>query len=99
MAALLNSSENFMGYGVGVIQAQGAFTSEIKTAVPRFTVQEVIDRQYPQSLDMMKRPGMYLKFLPSRYDEATGQLLTGGGFPLSDVLSPIKQHPGMNNTY
>ncbi|TPX07621.1 uncharacterized protein E0L32_010720 [Thyridium curvatum] len=80
MVATSSSPRTIEGYEVGEIPAQAAFTTEINIAGLGASVQDVINMQYPDSQAMMKRPGMYIKYLPYQYDETTGQFLTGGAY-------------------
>ncbi|KAI8712517.1 hypothetical protein NCS52_01350100 [Fusarium sp. LHS14.1] len=68
-----------MTYEKGEIKAKGAFTAEIHIAV-RVSLQDVWNDQYAGSQIMAKRPGMYLKYLPCRYHEVSGDMLTGGAY-------------------
>lgn len=69
-----------VGYEPGDIPVQAAVTVELLLAVPGLPLQAMIDQQYSDSRVMDKRPGMYLKYLPFRYDEITAKLLTGGSY-------------------
>ncbi|PCD21103.1 hypothetical protein BFJ70_g17102 [Fusarium oxysporum] len=80
MAASQIPSKAVTGYNVGEIKAKGAFSSEITFAKAGLSLSDIINSQYPQSLEMMERPGMQLKYLPTRFDEVTGKLLTGGAY-------------------
>ncbi|KAH7362461.1 hypothetical protein B0T11DRAFT_280839 [Plectosphaerella cucumerina] len=67
------------GYSVGEISAQAAFTSEIDMeGLP--PLQDVVNHQEIHRVSMDARPGMYLKYLPVRYDAVTGGLLSGGAY-------------------
>ncbi|GKU06293.1 hypothetical protein FLAG1_09919 [Fusarium langsethiae] len=80
MASSQIPSKAVLGYQVGEIQAKEAFTSEITFAKAGLALQNIINSQYSQSLEMMKPPGMQLKYLPIRFDVVTGKLLTGGAY-------------------
>lgn len=69
-----------VGYETGDISVQAAVTVELLLGVPGLPLQAMIDQQYSDSRVMDKRPGMYLKYLPFRYDEITAKLLTGGTY-------------------
>lgn len=67
------------GYSVGDIQAQAAFTSEIEiNGLP--SLQDVVNYQEVDRKAMDTRPGMYLKYLPHRYDAVNGELRSGGTY-------------------
>lgn len=67
------------GYSVGDIQAEAAFTSEIVVnGLP--ALQDIVNTQDIHRKEMDARPGMYLKYLPHRYDDVTGELLIGGAY-------------------
>lgn len=87
----INSNRTIRGYELGEIPAKGAVTVEITAAGTGVPLQAFIDRQYEDSRTMDKRPGMYLKYLPYRYDEVTGQLLTGGSY-LFDSFENAKDY-------
>lgn len=72
--------DNILGYGLGSLQHEAALTSEIRVAGRGPALQDYQDMQYGDSRIMDKRPGMYLKYLPVRYDEVNGQLLSGGAY-------------------
>jgi len=71
---------NVVGYEAGDIPVRGAVTVELLLGVPGMPLQGFIDHQYLDSQVMDKRPGMYLKYLPHRYDEVTGKIWTGGSY-------------------
>ncbi|KAM5354896.1 hypothetical protein ACJ41O_001542 [Fusarium nematophilum] len=71
--------EKPLSYDAGEIHVEGAFTAEIRIAA-RVSLQDVWKNQSMASQIMGQRPGMYLKYLPSRYDEVTGDMLTGGSY-------------------
>lgn len=75
-----NSDRKILGYELGEISAKGATTADITIAGPGVPLHALMDRQYEDSQTMDKRPGMYIKYLPYRYDEVTGKLLTGGSY-------------------
>ncbi|KAF4454305.1 hypothetical protein FALBO_15850 [Fusarium albosuccineum] len=66
-------------YDAGPIKVEGAFTAEILIAA-RVSLQDVWNDQYAGSQVMGKRPGMYIKYLPSRYHEVNGDMLVGGSY-------------------
>ncbi|KAF4987434.1 hypothetical protein FDECE_15424 [Fusarium decemcellulare] len=67
------------GYTVGDIKAEAAFTSEIVlNGSP--TLQDFVNYQDKDRQIMVTRPGMYLKYLPHRFDAVDGQLLSGGAY-------------------
>lgn len=66
-------------YEPGKIDAQGAFTAEIHIAA-RVSPQDVWNDQQHGSQVMGQRPGMYLKYLPCRFHEVSGAILTGGAY-------------------
>ncbi|EKG09144.1 hypothetical protein MPH_13866 [Macrophomina phaseolina MS6] len=67
------------GYSVGDIPAQAAFTSEIEiNGLP--PLQDVVNYQEYHRKTMDTRPGMYLKYLPHRYDAVNGELRSGGAY-------------------
>lgn len=68
-----------LSYKAGVIHAAGACTTEIHIEA-RVSIQDVWNDQYHGSQVMGKRPGMYLKYLPARFHEVSGDLLTGGAY-------------------
>ncbi|KAH7145396.1 hypothetical protein B0J13DRAFT_584544 [Dactylonectria estremocensis] len=68
-----------LNYNAGVIHAQGAFTTEIHIEA-RVFLQDVWNDQYHGSQIMGKRPGMYLKYLPCRFHDVSGDVLTGGSY-------------------
>ncbi|GIJ87070.1 hypothetical protein Asppvi_005972 [Aspergillus pseudoviridinutans] len=70
---------NVKGYRVGDISAQAAFTSEIEIdGLP--SLQDVVNYQEIHRKTMDTRPGMYLKYLPHRYDAVNGELRSGGAY-------------------
>ncbi|KAF4978205.1 hypothetical protein FZEAL_5366 [Fusarium zealandicum] len=71
------SNQQALSYDAGKVQAQGVFTSEIHIEA-RVSLQDVWNNQYHGSKKMGKRPGMYLKYLPCRFHEVSGDVLTGG---------------------
>ncbi|KAJ4233504.1 hypothetical protein NW757_013727 [Fusarium falciforme] len=67
------------GYSVGDIQAKAAFTSEIEVnGLP--SLQDVVNFQEVHRQTMDTRPGMYLKYLPHRYEPVNGELRSGGAY-------------------
>ncbi|KAM0425900.1 hypothetical protein ACHAPT_008838 [Fusarium lateritium] len=74
-----DSEKQALTYEKGEIKAKGAFTAEIHITA-RVSLQDVWNDQYAGSQLMAKRPGMYLKYLPCRYHEVSGDLLTGGSY-------------------
>jgi hypothetical protein len=48
--------------------------------VARVPLQDIWNNQYHGSQVMGKRPGMYLKYLPCRFHEVSGDILTGGSY-------------------
>lgn len=66
-----------LSYGVGKINAKGAFTAEI-TIAPRVGLEDIWQGQYGGAQVMGKRPGMYIKYLPTKYHPVNGDMLTGG---------------------
>ncbi|KAK5163328.1 uncharacterized protein LTR77_010701 [Saxophila tyrrhenica] len=72
------AAKDILNYPVGEIPARAAITVEI--VCPPCPLQPFIDTQYPDSKTMSARPGVYMKYLPYRYDEVTGKLLTGGSY-------------------
>ncbi|KAK2616619.1 hypothetical protein QQS21_000442 [Conoideocrella luteorostrata] len=91
-----NLDQNVLGYELGEISARGAVTVEIVTAGHGVPLQTFIDVQYQDSKVMDKRPGMYLKYLPYRYDEVTGKLLSGGSY-LFDTWENAKDYVRWTN--
>lgn len=85
------SAGNIQGYGLGDIPVKGAVTAEINVIGPGVPLQGFIDHQYVDSQTMDKRPGMYIKYLPYRYDEVTGKLLSGGAY-LFDTWENAKDY-------
>lgn len=88
-ASKLNS--NIRGYEVGEIPAKGALTVEIVVAGLGVPLQPFINAQYLDSKTMSERPGMYIKYLPYRYDAVTGQILNGGSY-LFDTFDNAKDY-------
>jgi hypothetical protein len=86
-----NVGGKIAGYSVGEIQCQGAVTAEINITGPGVPLQGFIDAQYKDSKTMDKRPGMYIKYLPYKYDEVTGKLLSGGSY-LFDTWENAKDY-------
>lgn len=78
------------GYSTGDIQAKAAFTSEIEIAGSP-TLQDVVNHQEAHRKTMDKRPGMYLKYLPHRYDAVNGGLRSGGAY-LFDTLQDASDY-------
>ncbi|KAI5455623.1 hypothetical protein BGZ63DRAFT_497395 [Mariannaea sp. PMI_226] len=68
-----------LSYESGEIPVQGAFTAEIHIEA-RVSLRDMWNDQYQGSQVMGKRPGMYLKYLPGRYHEISGDVLTGGSY-------------------
>ncbi|KAF4967449.1 hypothetical protein FSARC_5022 [Fusarium sarcochroum] len=77
-------------YGAGVVKAKGAFTAEILMPA-RIGLEDVWHSQYAGSQVMGKRPGMYIKYLPSKYHQISGEMLTGGAY-LFDTLENAKDY-------
>ncbi|OAQ69816.1 hypothetical protein VFPPC_13261 [Pochonia chlamydosporia 170] len=80
-----------IGYDTGDIPALGAVTVELLLGVPGIPLQGCIDQQYKDSQIMDKRPGMYLKYMPYRYDEVTAKVFTGGSY-LFDTWENAKEY-------
>lgn len=59
--------------------------------IPGIPLQACIDQQYNDSRVMDKRPGLYLKYVPFRYDEVTAKQFTGGSY-LFDTLENAKEY-------
>lgn len=78
------------GYSIGDIQAKAAFTSEIEiNGLP--PLQDVVNLQDDHRKTMDTRPGMYLKYLPHRYDAVNGGLRSGGAY-LFDTLENAEKY-------
>lgn len=88
-ASKLNS--NIKGYDVGEIPVKGAVTVQINIKGLGVPLQPFIDHQYLDSKIMSERPGMYVKYLPYRYDAVTGQILNGGSY-LFDTFDNAKDY-------
>ncbi|KAH8774551.1 hypothetical protein F5883DRAFT_659505 [Diaporthe sp. PMI_573] len=74
------------GYSIGDIQATAAFSSEIEiNGFP--TLQDVVNYQESHRKTMDTRPGMYLKYLPHRYDAVNGGLRSGGAYLFDSLLN------------
>lgn len=67
------------GYILGEINCKAAFTSEFALDF-NGPVQNVVNMQETERRTMDARPGMYLKYLPCRYDTVNGRLFVGGGY-------------------
>ncbi|KAH7146157.1 hypothetical protein EDB81DRAFT_689275 [Dactylonectria macrodidyma] len=79
MAQSQGPDQPVLSYDTGVIHAHGAFTTEIHIEA-RVSLQDVWNDQYHGSQIVGKRPGMYLKYLPCRYHDVSGDVLTGGAY-------------------
>jgi hypothetical protein len=68
-----------MSYGIGPIEAQGAFTADfgLPAEVPLAQVPALIERD---RAIMATRPGMRQKHLPAVFDESSGRFLSGGRY-------------------
>ncbi|KAF5019233.1 hypothetical protein F66182_8774 [Fusarium sp. NRRL 66182] len=73
------TAEKALSYGVGPVDAKGAFTAEIRITA-RVGLQDIWHSQYAGSQVMGKRPGMYIKYLPTKYHQISGDMLTGGAY-------------------
>lgn len=81
---------NIKGYSVGDIQAKAAFTSEIE--IDGFPpLQHIMNHQEVHRKIMDTRPGMYLKYLPHRYDAVNGGLRSGGAY-LFDTMENAENY-------
>ncbi|KAJ5623807.1 hypothetical protein N7510_000116 [Penicillium lagena] len=78
------------GYNLGEINCKAAFTSEFALDYDG-PLQNVVNMQEQERRQMDDRPGMYLKYLPCRYDAVTGSLLVGGGY-LFDSQDHVKEY-------
>ncbi|KAK8920109.1 hypothetical protein VCV18_008944 [Metarhizium anisopliae] len=85
------SNGKVIGYETGEIPAQGVVTIVFTIGVPGIPLQACIDSQYKDSRAMDKRPGMYMKYLPFRYDEITAKQFTGGSY-LFDTWENAKEY-------
>ncbi|KAJ4256274.1 hypothetical protein NW762_009354 [Fusarium torreyae] len=79
-----------LNYNAGEIKAKGAFTAEIRMP-SGIGLEDVWRSQYAGSQVMGKRPGMYIKYLPSKYHQISGEMLTGGSY-LFDTLENAKDY-------
>jgi hypothetical protein len=68
-----------LGYELGEIKAEAGFTSEFRLGM-NVPLQDLVNLQESERWIMDDRPGMYLKYLPCRYDPITGQIHVGGGY-------------------
>lgn len=91
VAPKMHPPRRILGYDIGEIPAGGATTAEIYIAGCGVPLQALMDTQYKDSQTMDKQPGMYIKYLPYRYDEVTGKLLTGGSY-LFDTWENAKEY-------
>ncbi|KAF4461549.1 hypothetical protein FALBO_11651 [Fusarium albosuccineum] len=86
------------GYHVGDIQAQAAFTSEIEiNGLP--SLQDVVNYQEEHRKTMDTRPGMYLKYLPHRYDAVNGELRSGGAYLFDTYENASNYSDWTTNTF
>ncbi|MFJ3776266.1 hypothetical protein ACIPX0_31690 [Streptomyces sp. NPDC090075] len=67
------------GYATGPIKAEGAFTSDFPLD-DRYSTQEIVDMLELERPNMDIRPGMRHKYMPLRFDPATGAKYTGGRY-------------------
>ncbi|MEI5098609.1 hypothetical protein RB200_07965 [Streptomyces sp. PmtG] len=79
MAAYAYGAGPIKGYGVGPIPMEAAFTSDFPLA-DGVGVQEIVDKQEVERRVMDARPGMYAKYMPSRFEPFGGTHLTGGRY-------------------
>lgn len=78
------------GYSIGDIQAEAAYTSEIGIdGLP--SLQDVFNNQDSVRKIMDTRPGMYLKYVPHRYDAVNGGMHSGGTY-LFDTLANASEY-------
>ena len=67
------------GYGTGPIAADGAFTSDF--AIPDdIPMQNLVDMVEIERRSMDVRPGMRHKYMPLRFDPASGARQVGGRY-------------------
>jgi hypothetical protein len=66
-------------YQIGPIEAKGAFTSDIDLS-PTISAQHLATVIEQDRVPMASQPGMRHKYLPLRYNPATGSLQTGGRY-------------------
>jgi hypothetical protein len=73
------SAMDVPGYPIGPIDAKGAFTSEIDLtpAIKPGPLNTLAETDRPHLVD---QPGMRHKYLPLRYDPATGAITSGGRY-------------------
>ncbi|MEV0444516.1 hypothetical protein AB0I84_29245 [Streptomyces spectabilis] len=67
------------GYDVGPLSMEAAFTSDFPLA-DGVGLQEIVDKQEVERRVMDARPGMYAKYMPSRFDPLGGRHHTGGRY-------------------
>jgi hypothetical protein len=72
-------SEKVLGYELGEINYEAAFTSDILLD-KGIDLQAMIDGQEIHRRDMDIRPGMYIKYVPGRFDSISGQFYCGGRY-------------------
>ncbi|RGP77242.1 hypothetical protein FLONG3_4757 [Fusarium longipes] len=77
-------------YDTGEIKVKAAFTAEILITA-RVGLQDVWHGQYAGSQVMGKRPGMYIKYMPTKYHPINGNMLTGGAY-LFDTLENANKY-------
>ncbi|OBS24421.1 hypothetical protein FPOA_04966 [Fusarium poae] len=84
------TNNQVLNYNDGDIKAEAAFTAEI-LITERVGLQDVWHSQYAGSQVMGKRPGMYIKYLPTKYHPINGNMLTGGAY-LFDTLDNANKY-------
>ncbi|NNH71078.1 hypothetical protein HLB23_14590 [Nocardia uniformis] len=78
------------GYELGPIAADAAFTSDFAVA-PEVSMSDLVDKQEIERRVMDDRTGMLMKYMPTRYDAVTGEVLTGGRY-LFDTWANVEEY-------
>lgn len=78
------------GYELGPIAAEAAFTSDFAIA-PEVSMSDLVDKQEIERRVMDDRAGMLMKYMPTRYDAVTGEVLTGGRY-LFDTWANVEEY-------